>query len=702
MHLVVSIAPLHSRQQKTKMASVEATTEIGGGNDLKSPPTTSRTKGQKSSNSNSNSNSEMMMADAVVVDESSPGASSKPKASSPKRKKRKAMEHNHIKPSHILMSLSTTTSGASASSSSNEPPVLANETAAASSTMEHGEVDGHGVLLRCMDPHIQNDYIAKRRRIYERNTSSWNCTSQAAERSSSQTLPPSTTLIRHPWDGVSKAERALVECCELPMDMDMDGKAKNPKNEYGDIDLADSEEYIRQRIALSSSWSLGGVLSLEHEVRFAAVMASECHNVVSKSLALAILERTLEVYLREEAAAKEEEALKAKTVMMEDGGTEIGESGVPSESDITQSSRFTRIQNRRKLILEANEAKEDEFTSPASSSTESGFGKPRRLEWFLAAGGLKILNQWLADASGYDIVEVIEPTLAKPNKKSTANVPETVLKRKAPPTRPIVYTILRFLEHIPFDKDVVMKSKINKQVQKLGKRVASIMEANRTGKAPLEDLENWTTDRTLSHLEIFGQIRDSVSAIKSSWREKTSKESTSSETLADPFQSLQDLIKDRLQELTQFESGEGFAPEWYLEDPSPSTKSNAPAHKKLTKMQEMAANERKSEREKLQQKIKEVKKKNQASLALLKEKLRKQREDYGLSSLMAKKVESNGKRVCWKDGLDTQRMRHRRKLEEVFVYVKGTPSAGLGEIEDGQMAPNDADAHDDEIKTSDP
>lgn len=591
----------------------------------------------------------------ISVVDSSVAADVKSKAH-PKKKRQKV---ETIKPTHILMALSVKDSidknGAIGG-------IHTNDDQSAHSESKSG-VNNRQRVLQNMDPHIQNDYIAKRKRNYE--TCDWDM----AKRSRT---PPS--LILHPWDGVSKVEQALVECCELPMDTDGNGKAKNPKNEYGEMDIADSDEYIRQRIAASSSWSLGGVVAVEHEARFAAVLATQCHSMVSRSLAMAILERTIEMYLREKAAEEEDASRSEKDDESTVNGDEKSFS-MDHESDEvnSRSSRFTRIQNRRRRLCKIeNRPEEDYIRSPIAEES----GGYHRLERFFSAGGLRVLSQWLADASDYDLELCQQPKMTPSNKKSSKSPPDTVIKRRAPPTRPIAYTILRFLEHIPVEKNIVMSSKINKQVQKLGKRIASIIEAEKAGGAGAEDLENWTTDQTLSPLDALGQVREAVNAVKASWREKTAQESPLTESFVDPFQKLQDQIKERLEELTQFEAGVGPTPEWYFEDNSSSTnKSNAPVLKKLTKMQEMAALERKTEREKLQQKIKEVKRKNQASLALLKEKLRKQREDFGLSSLLPKK-EGGGKRVCWKDGLNTQKMRHRKKLEEVFVYVKGTPSAG--------------------------
>jgi hypothetical protein len=595
----------------------------------------------------------------------------------PKRKRK----IDDPKPSHILMNVPVNhfLDKESEADRSND-----SESNNHSSTLSPHPFGGHG-----MDSHIQNDYIAKRMQDYE-NCFDWDVTIKKQS---------PTISIRHPWDGVSKVERDLVECCEGPMESFVKGKTKYTKNEYGELDVEDSDEYIRQRVASSSSWSLGGVLAVEKEVRFAAILATQCRNMVSKSLAIAILERTLEVYLRENAAkeykaTQVEKAKKGDERLGSNDNMKIGQTAdqeltEPPEGSNTPDSQFTRTQHRRKRNKHEEEDLIDYDTAVTGTDADTTHShETRRFEYFFSAGGLKILNQWIEEASGYDVVSITQPSDTTSSNNSTTSTPETVIKRRAPATRPIVYTILRFLEHIPFDKEVVMSSKINKQVQKLGKRINAIIEAEKNGEAPEEDLANWTTDETVTRLHAIAQCKESVNAVKTSWREQTSqKESSSTEPFKDPFQYLKDQIKERLEELTQFEAGMQPAPEWYHEATSTvsTQKSTSQVKKKLTKVQEMAASERNAEREELQQKIEKVRKKNQFSLALMREKLRKQREEYELSGPATRKYD-HGKQVRWKDGLNTQTMRYRRKLEEVSVYIKGTPSAGWDELGDGQIA----------------
>jgi hypothetical protein len=557
----------------------------------------------------------------------------------------------------------------------------------------------------CLDPHVPNDYISRRKRAYE--GTGWDTDRQ---------VPASSSQLRQDaWDGVSQIERDLVDCCE-PLEKDSHNddikeNTKNPKNEYGEIDqysTADTDDYIRQWVAIkasSTSRHMGGVLAVEHEVRFASLLANDCSTTASKSLALAILERTLEVYLREE-----QDALKDTPTQKQEANVTSYDDAIQQEAMVTRSSRFTRIQNQRKRMQPNNSS--DNEGEPASQSNHrqgdsSSVETPRRFERFFAAGGLKVLSQWLEDAAGYDIVIVKQQKVIGKNRNSPATEQTAITQRKAPSARPIVHTILRFLEHIPFDKQIVLQSKINKQIQNLGKRVAAILEAKEAGRARREDLENWTADENASAANALADVSHAVKALKTAWREKTAMAPKTVESLvADPFEKVKEQMKSRLQEIIQFEAGAAPAPAWYepldetpvacravprpvskgknsIAAPMPAQKSSIAHAAKVSssKVQELAAKERRAERMENQQKFQQLMKSNkQQSLESLREKLRQQREEYSKRMLTPslRKGASNGKGVRWKDGLRAQQMRNRKKLEEVFVFVKGTCAARSG------------------------
>jgi hypothetical protein len=520
------------------------------------------------------------------------------------------------------------------------------------------------------DPRIQRDYIFKRKRIYE--YVEWD----AAGGKKRKFVENATTTVSV-WDGVSKVERHLVECCERCWTQ----QSQN-KNEYGEIDDdLDDAEYVRRQVAsLSSSSSyLGGVLAIEKEAHFAAILASKCNTMSSRSLAIAILERTLVAYLRENHALLKEKQAKEETLDQEKdvGDDDDDEEEEEDETEVpnTRSSRYTRVHNPR-IRLKVEDTMRADASSMSSQASESSDAPSQdtrtsqRFEHFFAAGGLKILSQWLGDASAYDIVTYRQQPTVKYTKKNPPAA-MTTTERRASATRPIVVTILHFLEHIPIEKKMVMGSKINKQIQNLGKRIAKIIEAQQNGNAPEEDLNNWTSTETVSNVEALQQALEAVSAVKAAWRKKTAQKQPSITSFNDPFQSFKDSIKERMEELNQFQRGVIAKPEWYQ---FPGTEKAAiSVKKKKTSMKELAAKERQAERQKLQMKIQQVKSKNSKSLAELRKRLQKIYEEK--NSPVPAPQKSNGKSVAWKDGMKTEKLRNRHKLEEVFVFVKDLPAS---------------------------
>jgi hypothetical protein len=257
--------------------------------------------------------------------------------------------------------------------------------------------------------------------------------------------------------------------------------------------------------------------------------------------------------------------------------------------------------------------------------------------------------------------------------------------RRAHATRPIVLSILRFLEHIPFEKKTVKNSTINKQIQKLGKKVALIQEAHQAGQAPEEDLNHWIVARKppIGHDVALTQILEAVDAVKVSWREKAKAKREKHQT--NPFGALQSKIKERLQDWTKFESGAvSTRPEWYR---SPRTAAAASEAFQKTSSQSPLPLKRKAappteaelEKLNLQKKIKQVQSRSQKSLQQLREKLRQRQADTSTHSSSAAGIGGpRNSKVAWKDGMKSQATRNRQLLEEVFVFGKELPSSTVG------------------------
>mmetsp|Transcript_21227 Transcript_21227/g.22649 ORF Transcript_21227/g.22649 Transcript_21227/m.22649 type:complete len:577 (+) Transcript_21227:69-1799(+) len=544
-------------------------------------------------------------------------------------------------PSHVLMNFSYTSS-----SKKKLTDNLSSPTSISTSTSPKQ------LLL------TSGDYIYKRKKAYE--------SSQSSISSSTNSMFPTI------WDGVFRVEKELVECCErLHDDYDVeDGYDDDDDDE--DKTIVDASSEVK---STTMPKMLGGVLVVEKEVRFCAILARSCHTIGSKSLALAILERSLEVYLEEEKRIE-------KFFTSDDGvkddknvGLKINNNNNNNQDNNNDynnkikkaniSSQCTRYQNRRKrLRLDMDGNASDKITTSTVESIGNSNRKTKRkqrFENFFAAGGLRILNQWLIDASSYDIIVTSNPA-QRPTTNSTSVTGENVnievtTEKKANTTRPIILTMLHFLEKIPFEKKTVMNSKINKQIQKLGKKVAVIREAHKNGQASNEDLDNWTTNKFITDDIALSLIQTGVDAVKKSWREKASENNQILQSsMYDPFQSLKSKVREWS---SQIETGNKNA----THSSSLSTKG------KIANGRGDEIEEEKPERGK-RKKIKQVQSSSQKSLQELREKLRKRKIETGVSPVnsLQSKI-GNKKRVVWKDGLKSHLKRNRQMLEEVFVFT---------------------------------
>ncbi|MGK3746909.1 MAG: hypothetical protein ACI8RD_010340 [Bacillariaceae sp.] len=605
-------------------------------------------------------------------------------------------------PSHVLMNFSFVASSSSklaadpssastSTSTSSKKQLLTSASASASTSTSTSNKPSSISMSRQrtirIDPRIERDYIHKRKKAYE---------------SSSSSLSANNNTFITIWDGVSKVERELVECCErLPVQEQEDEDNNDDENEEEEQieDVDESSEVT------TTTKVLGGVLAGEKEVRFAAILARSCHTMGSKSLALAILERSLEAYLVEEkrneihendedAVEDDDEAVGLKN----DENNNEDDHNNNKNTNVKSSQQHTRYQNRIKRLkldengksihcLASNEISGENSGVEILDNNPSSSGKLQskrrrfeRFERFFAAGGLKILNQWLIDASSYDMLVVTAPNPStSPTRKNANNTELTTTKRKASTTRPLILTILHFLENIPFEKKTVMNSKINKQIQKLGKKVMAIKEAQKDGKAPKEDLDNWTTDKSITDVMALSHIQTAVDAVKKSWREKATEkaqgEQISQSSDSDPLQSVRSKILERL---IKFETGIPVI------EPaiSAAKKKSHPSSSLPTKRKIVEEKKSSSEHDKLvlQKKIKHAQSRSQRSLQELREKLLKRKVENGISPVdsLQGKIGNNNKRVVWKDGLNSHLKRNRQMLEEVFVFTKELPSAESG------------------------
>jgi hypothetical protein len=467
-----------------------------------------------------------------------------------------------------------------------------------------------------LDPRLQSDYVTKRENAYLRSIKS----------------KKSKQGLKSVWDGVSRVEKEMVSCCEK-------------------IELDDDDE--------EDSLSGGGALDVDKEVRFAGILARDCHTMATKCLALAILERTMQTYLEEDQEedsesqdeeSEDEEDKKVPSDDAEDGDWKPG-------SKRLRSSNGENEEKQKKQKVE-----EEDKVVDHDEDDDEGEMRVGRLERFLAAGGLKVLNRWLIDAS------IEEPVVALKKPPGSRKEPEE-LKTKPPSTRPLILPMLRFLEHIPFDKKVVLDAKINKQIRRLGKQVDAIRKEREHNTAESVDLENWSSEPTTDEKDALDEVVQAVQNVKSSW-ERMAREYP--RKFEDPFDFLKAKLMDRLAVLVQFEGGVIPKPDWF-DDTEPEKERKKPPKSKKLNTKELAARERQSEREDLKQKLRAAQDEHRERLAQLRQKFQKRKEDVAPAAKLKKG--GSKKSVVWKDGLRTQINRNRKMLEEVFMFEKDTPAS---------------------------
>lgn len=299
-----------------------------------------------------------------------------------------------------------------------------------------------------------------------------------------------------------------------------------------------------------------GHLTSGREERFVAIISQHCHTLADRVLCLAILERT-------------------------------------KEHDEVSAARFRKKRKHDSITTEENETVDNSHNSHNDAQSKTS-GKNTKLNTdtmsrrkhfdchkfakFLSAGGLKVLNQWLADAT--------TPTEIKGRPKPRASH-----------TGPIILPLLSILSSIPFRMDLVKDSQINKQVKKLKKTVEKLIDSFEIDDEDdlsdnSDDTEGTPTPKTLSdfcHPLSGGMpvvaVQESVNELMDTWRiaaieEKRRSEEESKEGTDSQFefsQSFKALMRDRLDMMNLVEAGEVPKPSWY---PSEPTNANSEAESK--------------------------------------------------------------------------------------------------------------------------
>jgi hypothetical protein len=455
------------------------------------------------------------------------------------------------------------------------------------------------------------------------------------------------------WLGVSPLEQALASCCELPV--------KGPE-------------------AL-----VGGSLVKEKVLRFVGVLALHCHDIGARSVALAILERSMQV--------DEEERLGQVYYATLSGSSDT--SGV----DTAEPSPKKRRRRRKDLgstTKEEEEEEDDDSSEEKSSSNPVEKSSQNRIEGFLAAGGLLLLSRWLVEATAP--VNIPKP---KPAPGTTGRAQRSTFspaKQKPASTGPLLLPLLAFLSNISFDRQLVTQSKINKEIRKLSKQIDEIVQLGQDGQQKVK--VDAITHPVAGGLPVV-QVQKALNDLKESWGAKAKNAGPDSSTPIDPFAALKDTLKERLDTIIDCEAGRAEKPAWLakLEDSQKEKEKRRPKSRSST--EQLAKKERANERSAM---MKEDLRKAAQERSELLRKLREMEQKREVDSQMDLKRQAQARKgVTWKDGLGAGSMQRQRDLlEEVFVLSEDKAELGrkvekqalldLGEAEeDASIDPEDGD-----------
>lgn len=468
---------------------------------------------------------------------------------------------------------------------------------------------------RKVDENLQHDYLGKRYEAYK-------ALKQGKEREDDPV-----------WSGASTTEKWLIWCCEMP-----------------EISGVEQPEF-----------TLPGSLRRDRVLKFVGYLALYCHDVISRALAISILERTLEADLPAmEAHEAAEQAAQKTTISMGAPISSNIKTELEAKREVGPAAEGSPSTRNRKRMLESSSPSP---TPEETSTTETVLPrKPDRLWQFLAAGGLKILDQWIDDASRPVTGPKAPP---KSTKSAAANTKES-------PTGALLLPLLMLLRNLPFDKKLVKQTKINRQIRKLSKDIDVIAESKKSKK--------------MTHPRAGGspvvQVQEALDDLKTNWNAQQKQKSTS-EPPPDPFFAVNEALEQRLQEIEDYQAGKAAQPAWLATafDEAPPRKPSPVKKPRPMSTEEMNRIDHQNERNRL---LKDDLQKAEQERRDFHKRLREIKRKHAEQAKQAKaeaEVESltsstRRRRVKWLDGGTFSSQSHKREnLEQVFVFIKNTSAA---------------------------
>ena len=345
------------------------------------------------------------------------------------------------------------------------------------------------------------------------------------------------------WSGASPVEIAIAQCC----------------------DHEDPEGALLMTAAAAGSSALGGAddgrrcgsVSRGSEGQFAALIMRHCHTAGDRALALAVLQRTIEL----------DEAFASRPAQKKNRKRGAEQAKVSAQvAGSTKTKKGTELESKSDGVIDSHVNGRDL--------------KCRRMENFLFAGGLKVLNHWLTDAftpvpAGSSLSESKE----RGRKKNPAQISGGIAGTMTSPTGVIILPLLSILQSIPFNIELVKDSQINKQIKKLKKSLDKLV-ANFDEDESESDSESFMNSNEgrlkstrkkrslegVTHPVSGGmpvvQVHREVEKLMQIWKDAALDESGKGE--ADFYKDLCSRMEERLQTLNKYEAGEAEKPPWLV------------------------------------------------------------------------------------------------------------------------------------------
>ena len=366
----------------------------------------------------------------------------------------------------------------------------------------------------------------------------------------------------------SRLEIAMVSCCErviIPTTEEVVHRSRiipvSPANWDDDDDIV-VPGVVKKLDAMSSSSKVepsssprnfdklsslpldatnkSGILRIDKSMHFVKLLVMNCYDVNHRAMAIAILQRTIEC----EISTIDHPQINKNSMskLFHVNSTDDDDHG---EQRIINTIGLLNTELKQSFSLNA-----------------------KRTKSFLAAGGLRLLAQWLVDS--YTVVSApsnpVNPikggTVAQQQQQQQQQ--QSNVQHIASPTGCILLPLLHLLKFVPFDKKVVIESQIHKYIKRLKKSLSAVVEGFDS------TLDNNTVHPIAGGLSVRKVIAY-IDTVMSVWKRAAAASPsidddhhpTTSLTINNTFDELQKRVKQRFDYLEQMQSKAGN-PAWYM------------------------------------------------------------------------------------------------------------------------------------------